>query len=152
MPKTKDLKDFVKHFNNNLKEYIHKRKEAKKKEEWKKKDYPRLNNLYDKILEKHEDKEYDFFNKFKPPVEGTKYDIDVFGGSIFIPLNHINNLGELPIYILKYSEQVIKYVVDNIPGSIDFYFDCYARFFHFDSDHTKIRRDMPAFMKAKQKK
>ena len=48
--------------NKNLKDYIHKKKEAKKKEERKKKDYPRLNNLYDKILEKHEDKEYDFFN------------------------------------------------------------------------------------------
>ena len=121
-----------------------------KKEERKKKDYPRLNALYEKLLDKHENKEYDFFNNFKPPVEGTKYDIDVFGGSVFIPLTHINNLGELPIYILKYSEHVIKYIVDNVPGSIQFNFDCFARFFQFDTDHTKIRRDMPAFMKGSQ--
>ena len=74
------------------------KKRESKKEERKKKDYPRLNNLYDKLLEKHEDKEESFF-EFNPPVEGTKYDIGMFGGSIFIPMTHANNLGELPIYI-----------------------------------------------------
>ena len=120
-----------------------------KQERRKIKDHPRLNNLYEKILEKHEDKEESFFN-FNPPVEGTKYDIGMFGGSVFIPLTHINKLGELPIYILQYSEQVIKQIVNNVPGSIQFNFDCYSRFFQFDSDFTKIHRDMPAFMKGGQ--
>jgi len=50
----------------------------------KKNDYPRLNELYNNQLNKHEDKEESFFD-FQIPVEGTKCDIGLFGGSIFIP-------------------------------------------------------------------
>ena len=124
-------------------------KQIKKQENRKKKDHPRLNNLIEKIIDKHEDKEESFFD-FNPPVEGTKYDIGMFGGSVFILLTHINNLGELPVYILQYSEQVIKQIVNNVPGSLRFNFDCYSRFFQFDSDFTKIHRDMPAFMRGDQ--
>ena len=138
-----------KRLNKKLKEYVEKKRKQKKKEQRRKKDYPRLNELYQNQLDKHEDKEVAFFN-FDVPVEGTKYDIGLYGGSIFIPLIHVNNLGELPIYILKYSEQVIKQIVENIPGSIDFHFDCYTRFFQFDTDQTMITRDRPAFMKGKQ--
>ena len=133
----------------NQEEEKEEQKENMKQERRKIKDYPRLNNLYEKVLEKHEDKEVSFFD-FNPPVEGTKFDIGMFGGSVFIPLTHINNLGELPIYIKNYSEQVVKQIVDNVPGSIQFNFDCYSKFFQFDSDFTKIHRDMPAFMKGSQ--
>lgn len=66
---------------------------------------------------------------------------------MFIPLLHVNNIGELPIYIKKYSEDVIKQIVTHRPGRIQFNFDCYAKFAKW---WFMVPRDIPAFMMGNQ--
>ncbi|HRP37708.1 MAG TPA: hypothetical protein PLS50_07930, partial [Candidatus Dojkabacteria bacterium] len=111
------------------------------------KDYPRLNNLYQTMLDKHENKEYSSLFDFEVPVEGTKYDIDIKGGSVFIPLLHVKVYNELPLYLGKYLKQVVSQIVENIPGTIHFAnVDCYALF--ADPNGTYER---PAFMLNKER-
>lgn len=115
-------------------------KETKKKEiknkrrQNKQEDYNRLDNLYSSYLKKFENVESSPLFTFKIPVAGTKYDIGTEGGQILIPILHIKSLNEMPMYIVKYAEQVISQIIENISGRFYFRFECYAQFAQIDNE------------------
>jgi hypothetical protein len=109
------------------------------------KDYPRLNDLYNKYLSDYEDKTVNVFGfDINVPVDGIKYRIDKKGGSVFIPITHLTIYQTLPVYLREYLSSTANSIMENVPGRIRFFLDVILMF-----TKDKIMYERPAFDNVK---